>query len=72
MKNNLKKIRQEKGLTQLDLSIRTKIQQSDISQVENEVKYAFPKWKGKFAEALGVSEADIFPVESISELLKEV
>jgi transcriptional regulator with XRE-family HTH domain len=61
MKNNVKKIRQEKKLTQLALSIRTEIQQSDISQIENHKKVCFPKWEDKIAAALGEKKEVVFP-----------
>lgn len=59
--NNLKRLREEKGLSQLKLSILTEISQSDISQVENGKKYPFPNWRRKFSDALGVEENVIFP-----------
>jgi len=61
MTNNLKKIRHEKGLSQLKLAFLTGISPTDISRIENDVRKAYPGWRKRLAEALGESEATLFP-----------
>jgi len=61
--NRLKKIRKEKGLTQLDLSKKTDIYPNNISQIENGKRIPFPGWKKRLAEALNVEEKELFPEE---------
>ncbi len=60
MTNRLRRIRQEKGISQLRLSYLTGIQPSAISRVENGHMKAFPGWRKRFALALKVRESDIF------------
>lgn len=62
--NNLKVIRISKGLSQFELSKLSNIAQSDISGVENNKIYPYPKWRKRISEALQVSEKEIFPDES--------
>jgi len=61
MKNNLKKIRKERGLTQFDLAKQTDISPSDISQIETEKRFPFPGWRKKLAKALEIAEKELFP-----------
>jgi len=61
MTNNLKKIRHEKGLSQLKLAFLTGITPTDISRIENDVRRAYPGWRERLAEALGESEDKVFP-----------
>lgn len=61
LKTNLRKYRKEKGMSQLDLAIQTKIATSDISLLENGKKYAFPGWRKRLSKALEVSEDELFP-----------
>ena len=63
MRNNLRKIRKERGLSQLRLSFLTGIAPSEISRIENEWQRAFPGWRKRFARALGTTEAEVFPEE---------
>jgi transcriptional regulator with XRE-family HTH domain len=59
--NNLARIRKEKGISQLKLSFLASIAPSEISRIENNKLVAFPGWRKRFAEALGVTEAELFP-----------
>lgn len=60
-KNNLRSIRQEQGLSQLQLSMRSQVAQGVVSSIENGKLYAYPGWRTKLASALGVSEERLFP-----------
>ena len=66
MKSNLKKFRTAKKLSQAGLTRLTGISPSIISAIENEKLYCYPGWRKKFAEALEVPEADLFPEVSES------
>ena len=61
MSNNLRKIRKDKGLSQLRLSFMTGIAPSEISRIENGWLRAFPGWRKRLARALGTTEAELFP-----------
>ncbi|EKQ57253.1 MULTISPECIES: helix-turn-helix transcriptional regulator [unclassified Clostridium] len=60
MKNNIKLILRERGISQLELSRMTKISPSDINQVIRGKKYCFPGWRKRIAEFLEVDEETIF------------
>ncbi|MPM57395.1 hypothetical protein SDC9_104217 [bioreactor metagenome] len=64
MKNNLKEIRTKEGLSGLELSRRAAIAPSVISNIENNRIVAWPGWRKKLAEALDVSESELFPEET--------
>ena len=57
--NNLRAIRTQRGLTQLDLATLTQIAPSNISSMENGKQFAYPGWRKRLAKALGVSEKSI-------------
>ncbi|MFW5987862.1 MAG: helix-turn-helix domain-containing protein [bacterium] len=59
--NRVKQERRKKGWSQLELAMKTKINQSDISQIENSKIYPYPGWRKKLAEALGADEEFLFP-----------
>lgn len=59
--NNLRKIRVDKGLSQLQLSYLTEISPQAISNIENNKVYIYPGWKKRLAEVLEVSEKELFP-----------
>ena len=62
MNNKLQKIRKEKGLSQLKLSMMTGIAPGDISRIENGWLRPYPGWRKRLAKALGVTnEAELFP-----------
>lgn len=56
----LRQVRQERGLTLLDLAIMTHISESDISQVERGERPAFPGWQERISRALRVPAAVLF------------
>ena len=59
--SNLQKVRKEKGLSQLKLSMMTGIAPGDISCIENDRLRPYPGWRKRLARALGVSEQELFP-----------
>ncbi len=65
--NNLKEIRTRKGLSQLSLAKLTDIAPADISRIENGWLKPYSGWRKRLADALGVSEAELFP-ESVQEV----
>lgn len=63
-KTNIKQIRKEKGISQLELARRAKISPADVNQIENGKKYAFSGWRKRIAEVLDVDEEKLFLEES--------
>ncbi len=61
MKNKLRKFRENKGLSQLQLSMKTGIAPNIICNIENERIIAYKGWKKRISEALNVPEQEIFP-----------
>lgn len=61
--NNLKKVRTEKGLSQLRLALLTGIAPGDISRIENNWLRPYPGWRKRLARALGTTESGLFPAE---------
>jgi len=59
--NNLREIRKQKGLSQLELSRKTGVPGNVISNLENYKVYPYPNWKRKLAEALETPEDELFP-----------
>lgn len=59
--NNLKEIRNFKRLSQFQLAKRADISPADISRLENGKIFAYPGWRKKLSEALGVTEIEIWP-----------
>lgn len=64
MTNNLRKIRERKGLSQLELGRRTGIAGNIISTLERGRIYPYPGWRRKLAAALEIPEDKIFPKEA--------
>lgn len=60
-KNNLKIIRTQKGISQLELAIMTRISPSNLSHIENGKQYCYPGWRKRLAQALNVDEKTLFP-----------
>ncbi|NHM26331.1 helix-turn-helix transcriptional regulator [Desulfofundulus sp. TPOSR] len=61
--NRIREIRQQKKMTQFELARRTGIHPVNLSKVESGVLRAYPGWRKRIAEALGVTEDEIFPKE---------
>jgi len=61
--NNLAKIRKQKGVSQLRLSLLTGIAPGDISRIENNWIRPYPGWRKRLAKALGTTETKLFPAE---------
>jgi len=59
--NKLKTLRMLTGMSQLELSYKTKIAVTTISQLENGKIYPYPGWRKKLARALKTSEEELFP-----------
>ncbi len=61
MPNRLREIRETKKLSQVDLTRKTGIGPATISNLENEKIFPYPGWRRKLAQALEVSEEELFP-----------
>lgn len=61
--NNLKKVRNERGLSQLKLAFLTGIAPGDISRIENGWMRPYPGWRKRLAKALSTTQAELFPDE---------
>lgn len=61
--NQLKKIRELKGLSQFELAKKADITPSDISRIENNKIFAYPGWRARLAEALDIPQNELFPEE---------
>jgi transcriptional regulator with XRE-family HTH domain len=59
--SNLKSIRNGLGISQLELARRAKMSPADVSLIENGKRAAYPGWRKRLAESLGVEEERIFP-----------
>lgn len=59
--NRLRQMREARGWSQLELARRARVAPQDISALETGKKYPFPGWRRRLAEALGVSEEEVFP-----------
>ena len=64
-KHRLAEIRKAQGVSQLALAKVTNIAPSDISRIENRRLLAYPAWRRRIARALGVPEAEIWPLEDL-------
>ena len=63
MKNKLKEIRRQRGLSQIRLSLLTNIAPSEISRIECGWLKPYPGWRFRLARALDVPESELFPTE---------
>jgi transcriptional regulator with XRE-family HTH domain len=71
-RNNLKQIRIDKGLSQLELSRKSGVPGNIISNIENGKVYPYPGWRKKIVKALGMIEEVVFPYNnSLTPILKE-
>ncbi len=61
--NNLKKVRNERRLSQLKLAFLTGIQPPELSRIENGWIRPWPAWRKRLAKALNTSQAELFPDE---------
>lgn len=59
--NNLRQYRKRAGISQLELSARTRIAPGFISGIETGKQYCWPGWRKRLADALKVEPADLFP-----------
>ena len=58
---NLKLARTKTKMSQLELSIKTQMSQTDLSLIERGLKFPTKEHAGKIAEALQVDIEEIFP-----------
>lgn len=65
--NHLRRMRIKLGVTQAELSKRTKIIYSTVSRLENEIIAPTPQQKRKIARFFRCKIQDIFPANSPSE-----
>ena len=54
----LRMVRQSRGLTQIQLCRMTGISPADISAIELGVRPAYPGWRRRIADALGVDDVE--------------
>ena len=63
MNNNVRKVRKKLGLSGEALARKAEMSASDLSKVERGRVYAFPGWRRRISDALGVPECELFPEE---------
>jgi len=64
MRNRLKEYREKAGLSQTELAWRAKMAGQNISAIERGTLAPWPRAKKALAEALKVTETELFPEES--------
>ena len=64
MSNRLKEYREKAGLSQTELAWRAKMAGQNISAIERGTLAPWPRAKKALAEALKVTETELFPEES--------
>lgn len=61
MLNRVAATRRGRGWTQFELARRANVSPSIISQLETGKLFPYPGWRRRLAQALEVSEGDLFP-----------
>jgi len=64
VRNRLKEYREKVGLSQTELGWRAKMAGQNISAIERGTLAPWPRARKALAEALNVSETELFPEES--------
>ncbi len=64
--NQIRKFRQQAGLSQTKLACKIGIAASTLSNFENEKMEPWPKARKAISKALGIKETDLFPKEKDS------
>ena len=64
VRNRLKEYREKAGLSQTELGWRAKMAGQNISAIERGTLAPWPRARTALAEALNVSETELFPEES--------
>lgn len=64
MNNRLKEHREKVGLSQTELAWRAKMAAQNISAIERGKLAPWPKARKALAEALSISESELFPEEN--------
>ena len=64
MRNRLKEYREKAGLSQTELAWRAKMAGQNISAIERGTLAPWPRAKKALADALKVTETELFPEES--------
>ena len=64
IKNRLKEYREKAGLSQTELAWRSRMAGQNISAFERGTLAPWPKAKKALAEALNISESELFPEEN--------
>lgn len=59
--NKLKELRDDRGLSQLELARRSRMAPGDICRIEKGAIPAYPAWRKRLAKALHVSQEELFP-----------
>ena len=53
-------IRKEKGISQTELSHLARIPRPKLNEIERNKRVAYPAWRKRIAQALGVEESEAF------------
>jgi len=61
LKNNVREVRKKQNMSALELARRAVMPPSSLSLVERGLLPAYPGWRKRIAQALGVSEDELFP-----------
>ena len=56
----LRKERERRGLSLLDVTMKTGISPSNLSEIERERRYVYPGWRRRIAQAFNMPESELF------------
>lgn len=62
----LEKILKEKGISKNQIAMKARINPADLYQAINGKRPFFPAWKKRLADALDVSQNELFPEETVN------
>ena len=61
LENNVREVRKRKNMSALELARRAVMASSSLSLIERGLIPAYPGWRKRIAQALNVSERELFP-----------
>jgi len=61
LENNVREVRKKKNMSALELARRAVMASSSLSLIERGLIPAYPGWRKRIAQALNVSERELFP-----------
>lgn len=61
MCNRVRSVRRARGLSGAELARQVRMSESDLSKLERGIRYPYPDWRRRIAEALEASEVELFP-----------